>query len=99
MTNATTQSKEKELRVWVGIVSHRHGYDAYVGVTEEDLYEKLYAYALQWWSEVDSLPAIEGFASKREAVDAYFERHGSEWLQTAPGTLDADLVRRALREA
>lgn len=99
MTNAKTQGETKGLQVWTGIVSHRHGYDAYVGVTQDDLYEKLYAYALQWWGEVDGLPAVESFASKRDAVDAYFEHHGSEWLQTAPGTLDADLVRRAMQEA
>jgi len=70
------------MKIWIAVIEHRHGQNVYAARTKRNLVDQLYAYVKQWWeSEIpdEELPAK---ASKREAVDLYFEHVGHEWLET-----------------
>jgi hypothetical protein len=64
--------------VCIGVLSHRHGVDCYVGRDRITLYEKIAAFCRQWWDELPRKgPAPE---DNEQCVTAYFDEHPSEYV-------------------
>jgi hypothetical protein len=62
--------------VKVGVLSHGHGSDVFVGWTEDEVYAKVYEYVKEWWDDFckdEKLPKDHA-----TAIAAYFEKAGGE---------------------
>jgi hypothetical protein len=58
--------------IWVGILEHKHGTNAYASTTIEGLEKQLYNYVAFWWElEIDE-PLPDKDVPKRVVIDYYF---------------------------
>ena len=77
-------------KVFTAIISHRHGYEVFVSLTEEGLRKQVFDYVSQWWGEWEELPE-DIPKENNEAIDLYFEvqneYYGCEWLEYSTTTL------------
>ena len=74
------------MKIWVAVVSHRHGQNVYAAKTEERLVRELYSYVEQWWESEIPNEAFPANLSGKETVDLYFERVGHEFLEALEET-------------
>ena len=76
------------MKIWIAVISHRHGINTYAARTRAKLRKQLYAYVREWWaSEIPDEPMPQ--FDKQDAIDQYFERVGHETLD---GCSRAELV-------
>lgn len=78
------------MKVYVGVIDHKHGTDIYAAKTQDGLYSQLAAFCREWWK--NDGPEGEAPPSDRELVSAYFEyqsERGEEWHRTEEIELDA----------
>lgn len=66
-----------ELRgVNVGVLHHGHGFDVFVGWTEDEVMDKVYGYVKEWWD--DFCPEQDLPEDRNKAILAYFEAAGEK---------------------
>lgn len=83
------------MQIHVGIITHRHGNNAYAARTTERLDEQLANYCRDWWESDgpdDGMPSDD-----RELIDRYFQYHadmldGDESYETHTCELEDDLI-------
>jgi len=74
--------QQPQITVHIATVSHRHGTDAFVALTEDGLFKELAKYCREWWGE-EIGRELKRPRSNRELVDAYFGweiEHGQEFI-------------------
>jgi len=76
------------MTIYVVVVSHRHGEDVYVALTEAECYERLAEYVLEWWQDEMPDPVPELPDNNEELVRLYFERVPDEWFVVQEAELD-----------
>lgn len=66
-----------KITVYTAAIHYRHGTTVQLANTEAERAEKLYAYAKEYWDELETDRTIESFGSDHAAaVEFYFEKHG-----------------------
>lgn len=63
--------KETNMRVWVAVITHRHGNDILVALSKPDVLAEVYKYVKGSWGEV-----LEGHEIPNDhvkAIDQYFD--------------------------
>ena len=70
------------MKIWIAVVSHRHGQNVYAARTRQKLIDELYDYVRQWWESEIPDEKLPKRLSKKAVVDRYFERVGHECLDT-----------------
>lgn len=68
------------MKIYIGIINHRHGVDCIAEVTEGRVLAELAAYAREFWPEVAKPGGEPAPTDERELVETYFDRHDSEWV-------------------
>lgn len=80
------------MKIFVGIIAHRYGNNAYASRTEDELYGQLANYCREWWDDsflhgvkidADKNPPEDDF----ECVKMYFNNIGNEYLTTSTAYL------------
>jgi hypothetical protein len=86
--------------IHLGIISHRHGDNFYLGVDEKDLDDQIYDYVKENWEqemEDEKIPEDED-----EAMERYFqvltEQQNREFLNTEEITVDPTKLQEALNK-
>lgn len=81
------RSDDGSITVYHGTISHKHGSDTCIAVTQAELYRQLAGYCHENWHEVAAYPEVPTdpqFLSDFEVVDTYFEamsnHDGREYL-------------------
>ena len=65
-------------KIYIAILSHRHGIDVLASQTQETREAEVYEYVQEWWSEWGSGAPIP--SDKGEAIDQYFQHLATdEW--------------------
>lgn len=63
-------------KLWSLLIEHEHGHDLTLYATEDDARAAAFAFVTEWWSS--EYPRKRMPRDRDEAVEAYFENHGSE---------------------
>ena len=74
------RAEHDSIMVFHGMITHKHGSDTCIAVTQADLYRQLAGYCRENWHEVSDYPEVPSdpqFLSDFEAVDTYFEAMGN----------------------
>ena len=85
------------MKVYVLILSHKHGIDTVPCATQDRAEAELEAYCREWWEEqyLGDLPA-PGTGDRWEIIDRYYEFTEDEWAEIKEQTLlGADEERTA----
>jgi len=68
------------MKVWIGIVSHRHGTNTYAGKTRAALMRQLYEYVEENWADEIRDDVFPSGQTRRFVIDRYFEEVTHEQL-------------------
>lgn len=93
MSKAKARKKTKEIKVFMAMVSHRHGNNFYAGTSEAELQDKLYAYITDWWSEfvATAIPKDKAAAVKQYFMAASEQAGNCEFIEYGDGTIEVSV--------
>lgn len=73
--------KTETISVHSAVITHKHGTDQFIALSEEGLFSEIAGYCRTYWSEIDlDDPEIENQLDDRAAVETYFENHPFEFV-------------------
>jgi len=80
------------MKVHVAMVIHEYGSNAYVALTETELYRKVAEYVREWSTDLfgenaEQLEKLLAAGKHRKAVQHYFEHREGETLEVGTDTL------------
>jgi len=83
--------KTKKIKVYLAIITHRHGENVYAGGSRNELLDKLHNFVAQYWDEM--MGGRQMPRSKKAAVSQYFDVAkekitSSEFLDYAEDTIE-----------
>jgi len=78
-------SKSRKPLIWVAVISHRHGTNAYASKTKDGLYRQIRGYVREWWDTEITCYEFPEEANDYEVVRQYFDSVERECLEVCPG--------------
>ena len=79
----------KTIKIFVGVITHHHGADAHVAVSEDELYEKVANGYCTFMAETAAdFAGMSRAKTAREKVRAYFDEHERDSLEIVETELE-----------
>ena len=60
------------MKIWMGVIWHKHGQNSYVDLTKDSLYRQLRKYVKKWWRAWPDLAGKPCPKDPQKACDQYF---------------------------
>ncbi len=75
--------------IHIGVIEHRHGFNAYAGKTREAMIKQVAEFCREWWTEIQGWHPDPPTGNDEQDVKTYFgEYNDTEFLTTHETTLE-----------